>query len=95
MNHVFSEIGPEWYVDGLPVSELKRRYEAHEGLVASVKELMHTDDVGILMFGRAVDALKAATAPELQPGEATTILNSMECLRKPLSDVRKNNGELK
>lgn len=38
-HHVFTEdqTTMEWYIDGIPVAELKRRYEAHDALVKSLK----------------------------------------------------------
>lgn len=42
--HVFTEdqTTMEWYVDGIPVAELKRRYEAHDALVKALRQM--TDD---------------------------------------------------
>lgn len=37
-HHVFTEDQNtmEWYIDGIPVAELKRRYEAHDALIAAL-----------------------------------------------------------
>jgi len=32
----------EWYIDGIPVAELKRRYEAHDALVEALENLLTT-----------------------------------------------------
>lgn len=29
----------EWYIDGIPVAELKRRYEAHDALVKALTDI--------------------------------------------------------
>lgn len=40
-HHVFTEdqTTMEWYIDGIPVAELKRRYEAHDALVKALVDV--------------------------------------------------------
>lgn len=46
-SHVFTEDQNtmEWYIDGIPVAELKRRYEAYPLLVESLTEAMRALEV--------------------------------------------------
>lgn len=41
-HHVFTEDQStmEWYIDGIPVAELKRRYEAHDALVKALEGML-------------------------------------------------------
>jgi len=59
-SHVFTEDQNtmEWYIDGIPVAELKRRYEAHDALVKALADVMIVDD-GIA-YSIALRALAAA-----------------------------------
>ena len=50
----------EWYIDGIPVAELKRRYEAHNALVKKIKEIAQLADEPWLI-ARTSEALAMAS----------------------------------
>lgn len=70
-SHVFTEDQNtmEWYIDGIPVAELKRRYEAHDALVKALAEVMIVADGPA--FGIASCALAAAEVRASEPIKVT------------------------
>ena len=63
-SHVFTEDQDtmEWYIDGIPVAELKRRYEAHDALVKALEKMIeqHKDGISFTCLKQAEAALAAA-----------------------------------
>lgn len=70
-NHVFKEDQNtmEWYIDGIPVAELKRRYEAHDALVKALTLIKQVADGP--PYGIASRALAAAEVRAFEPIKVT------------------------
>lgn len=60
----------EWYVDGIPVAELKRRYEAHDALVEALRKMIdqHNNGVVGISFICLKQAERALAAAEVRNG---------------------------
>lgn len=73
-SHVFTEdqTTMEWYVDGIPVAELKRRYEAHDALVKALEKAQ--EDINWMLNnrqflnGHVFDYIDTALAAEVRNG---------------------------